>query len=60
MRVIPVNFQTEHKQMISHLYLMVNKEYLAIPNQEKYDYDKLIVSLTAQTNEFSGLRTNKL
>ena len=33
MRVLPVNFSTEHKNMLSHLHLMVNKEYLAIPQQ---------------------------
>jgi hypothetical protein len=49
-RVIPVNFSTEHKQMLSHLYLLINKEYLAIPRK----YDKLILSLrTAIANEYS-------
>lgn len=52
MEILPVNFGTEHKQMLSHLYLMINKEYLAIPNEEKYD--KLIVALrTAQAKEYS-------
>ena len=52
MEILPVNFGTEHKQMLSHLYLMINKEYLAIPDEEKYD--KLIVSLrTAQAKEYS-------
>ncbi|MGI0033699.1 MAG: hypothetical protein ACRD97_10590 [Nitrososphaeraceae archaeon] len=50
MEILPVNFGTEHKQMLSHLYLMINKGYLAMPEQ----YDKLIVSLrTAQANEYS-------
>lgn len=50
MEVIPVNFSTEHKNMLSHLHLMVNKEYLAIPEK----YDKLIVSLrTAYAKEYS-------
>ena len=45
MEILPVNFGTEHKQTLSHLYLMINKGYLAIPEK----YDKLIVSLrTAQ------------
>ena len=35
--------------MLSHLYLMINKEYLAIPE----NYEKLIISLTAQTKEYS-------
>jgi hypothetical protein len=48
MEVIHVNFSTEHN-MLSHLHLMVNKEYLAIPK-----YDKLIVSLrTAYAKEYS-------
>lgn len=49
-KVIPVNFSTEHKRMLSHLYLLVNKGYLAIAEK----YDKLIVSLrTAYANEYS-------
>jgi hypothetical protein len=31
MKVLPVNFQTEHKSMLSHLHVMINKNYLAIP-----------------------------
>ena len=50
MKVIPVNFSTEHKNMLSHIHLMINKEYLAIPQK----YDKLIVSLrTAYAKEYS-------
>jgi hypothetical protein len=45
MEILPVNFGTEHKQMLSHLYLMINKGYLAIPEK----YDKLIVSLRTAT-----------
>ena len=49
-RVIPVNFMTEHKAMLTHLHLLINKEYLAIPEK----YDKLIVALrTAIANEYS-------
>ena len=40
MKIIPVNFMTEHKQMLSHLHVMINKGYLAIPA-----YDKLLTSL---------------
>jgi hypothetical protein len=29
MKVLPVNFSTEHKNMLSHLHLLVNKEYLS-------------------------------
>lgn len=50
MRVVPVNFATEHKNMLSHLYLLVNQGRVAIPQQ----YNKLILSLrTAQANEYS-------
>ena len=41
MKVIPVNFGTEHKQLPSHLHVMISKEYLAIPEK----HDKLITSL---------------
>ena len=49
-KVLPVNFATEHKQMLAHLHMLVNKEYLAIPEQ----FDKLIISLrTAYAKEYS-------
>jgi hypothetical protein len=48
--ILPVNFGTEPKQILSHLYMMINKGYLAIPEK----YDKLIVSLrTAQAKDYS-------
>jgi hypothetical protein len=48
--IIPVNFTTEHKQMLSHLHVMINKGYLAIPSK----YEKLITSLrTAYAREYS-------
>ena len=31
MNVIPVSFAAEHKQMLSHLAMMISKSYLAIP-----------------------------
>ena len=40
-KVLPVNFATEHKQMLAHLHMLINKEYLAIPEQ----FDNLIISL---------------
>jgi hypothetical protein len=50
MKVLPVSFATEHKQMLSHLAMMISKSYLAIPK----GYDKLIISLrTAYANELS-------
>jgi hypothetical protein len=41
MKVIPVNFSTDHKQMLSHLAMMIGKEYLCIPKE----FDRLIISL---------------
>lgn len=50
MKIIPVNFLTEHKSMLSHLHVMINKGYLAIPKQ----YEKLITSLRmAYAREYS-------
>jgi hypothetical protein len=50
MKVLPVNFGTEHKQMLSHLAVCVSKGYLCIPSK----YDKLVMSLrTAWANELS-------
>jgi len=50
MKILPVNFMTDHKQMLSHLHLMVSKGYLSIPKE----HDKLITSLrTAYANELS-------
>lgn len=49
-KVLPVNFATEHKQMLAHLHMLINKEYLAIPSE----FDKLIISLrTAYAKEYS-------
>lgn len=50
MKLIPVNFSTEHKQMLSHLAMIVSKSYLAIPKE----FDNLIISLrTAYATELS-------
>ena len=50
MKVLPVAFAAEHKQMLSHLAMMISKEYLCITQ----DFDKLIISLrTAYANELS-------
>ena len=50
MKVIPINFATEHKQMLSHLHQMVAQKYLVIPEE----HQKLIISLrTAYAKEFS-------
>jgi hypothetical protein len=50
MKIIPVNFSTDHKKLLSHLHVMVNKGYLAIPKE----HEKLITSLrTAYASEYS-------
>jgi hypothetical protein len=50
MKVLPVNFGTEHKQLLSHLHVMVSKGYLVIPEE----HDKVITSLrTAYAKELS-------
>lgn len=50
MKVLPVNFGTENKQLLSHLHVVVSKGYLAIPEK----HDKLITSLhTAYTKELT-------
>lgn len=50
MKILPVNFGTEHKRMLSNLHLFISKEYLCIPSK----FDKLIISLrTAWANEYS-------
>ena len=41
MKVLPVSFAVEHKQMLAHLHMLINKEYLTISKE----YDKLIISL---------------
>ena len=49
-KIIPVAFNKDHKQMISHLAMLFNEEYIAIPEK----YDKLIISLkTATVNEYT-------
>ena len=41
MKVFPASFAAEHKQMLSHLAMMIGKDYLCIPKE----FDKLIISL---------------
>ena len=49
-KIIPVNFSTDHKKMISHLAMLFNEEYIGIAEK----YDKLIISLkTAVVNEYT-------
>jgi len=50
MQVIPVNFATEHKQMLEKLHQFVSQKYLAVPEE----HDKLIISLrTAYAKELN-------
>ena len=57
MKVLPVNFSTEHKQMLSHLAMLASKSYLAIPKE----FDKLIISLrTAYANEYLLIRNRQV
>jgi hypothetical protein len=50
MKVLPVNFGTEHKELLSHLHVMVSKGYLGIPQK----HDNLITSLrTAYAKELT-------
>jgi hypothetical protein len=47
---MPVNFNANHKKMLSHPYTLANKEYLAAPEK----FYKLIVSLrTAWAQDYS-------
>lgn len=48
MKVLPINFSSEHKSMLSHLHVMISKGYLAIDET----HDKVITSLrTAYAKE---------
>ena len=57
MNVIPVNFSTEHKEMLSHLAMLVSKAYLCIPKQ----FDKMEIALsTAYADEYSSQQGKEL
>jgi hypothetical protein len=50
LKVLPISFAAEHKQMLSHLAMLVSKSYLCIPKE----YDKLAIALrTAYSVELS-------
>jgi hypothetical protein len=50
MHILPVNFNTEHKNMLSHLHVMMSKGHLAIPEE----HDKVLTSLrTAYAEELN-------
>jgi hypothetical protein len=49
-RIRPVNFSTEHRNMLSNLHVVVSKGYLAVDPK----YDKLLTSLrTAYAEELN-------
>jgi len=49
-KIIPVNFNTEHKNMLSNLHVVVSKGYLAVNPK----YDKLLTNLrTAYSKELT-------
>ncbi len=49
-KIRPVNFSTEHRNMLSNLHAMISKGYLAIPEE----HDKLLTSLrTAYAEELN-------
>ena len=51
--IIPVNFSTDNKKMISHLAALFNDEYIGVADR----HDKLIVALkSAQVNEYLFLK----
>ena len=49
-KIRPINFSTEHRNMLSNLHAMITKEYLAIPEK----HDRLLTSLrTAYAEELN-------
>jgi hypothetical protein len=52
-KIRPVNFSTEHRNMLSNLHAIITKGYLAI-EEGKHDNDKLLTSLrTAYAEELN-------
>ena len=50
MNIIPVSFNSEHKELLSHLAMIVSKSYLCLPKQ----FDKMEIALrTAYADEYS-------
>lgn len=49
-KVIPVAFNKDHKEMISHMAMLFNQNHVAVPEK----FDKLIISLkTCTVNEYT-------
>ena len=54
-KIIPINFSTDNKKMISHLAALFNDEYIGVA--DKPGNEKLIVALkSAQVNEYLFLK----
>jgi uncharacterized protein YjgD (DUF1641 family) len=51
-----INFNTEHKNMLSNLHVIVNKQYLAIPKE----HHKLITSLRTAYAEELNLKKEQI
>jgi hypothetical protein len=50
MHVVPVNFQRDHKEMLTKLHLFMHKQYICVPSE----HEELITNLrTAQASEYS-------
>ena len=57
MKIVPVNFGTEHKNLLSNLHVLATKGYLAIPKE----HEDLIASFrTAQADELNLLKDRTL
>lgn len=54
----PVNFSTEHRNMLSNLHNVVSKGYLAI-EQGKHDNEKLLTSLRTANAEELNLKKDQ-
>ena len=51
MKVVPINFGTQHKDLLSHMQSIISNQYLAIPEQGN---EKLLTALrTAWAKELS-------
>lgn len=55
-RIRPVNFSTEHKNMLSNLHAVISKNYLSIDKS----HEKLLTSLRTATAENLSLIKDKM
>ena len=54
-RILPVNFATNHKQMLEHLHNLMSKQKIAIPKE----YELLIIALRTATAEEWSLKKDE-